>query len=227
MHTHPTQKIVKLAYAAYRINNGYEKNTRRHSEDKPTVWSNKELIRYTLAAENAKDDTYLPQDFDPIKVLDIDEEEMKEAEKHLRRYTLQILGDDLNDFQKDVFAAYSQDELPINKLGLIAYLPAMVKREIEDISYKKFLKQNYNESKAYTGNRVQAEVEILKIVPMPMYDTTLYIAGSEGNLVSFTTKKPLKKDQTYNISARVKGEGKERDTGFTLTRLNYVKVLNG
>ena len=41
---YPTQKLIELAYAAYRVNKGYEKSTRRYSEDQPTTFSNKELI---------------------------------------------------------------------------------------------------------------------------------------------------------------------------------------
>ena len=36
MTTYKTEYLIELAYAAYRVNSGYEKHTSRHSESPPT-----------------------------------------------------------------------------------------------------------------------------------------------------------------------------------------------
>ena len=43
LKTVPTQEALAVAYAAFRIRNGYLKQTRRYSEEKPTEHSNKDM----------------------------------------------------------------------------------------------------------------------------------------------------------------------------------------
>ena len=102
INMYPTEDIIALAYAAYRINGGYEKSTRRYSEGQPTTWSNKELITFT-----AKSD-WVAEDFVPITVTNEDREAAKQGEKHMRRYSLLALGD-LPQFELDLFSAYSAE----------------------------------------------------------------------------------------------------------------------
>ncbi len=68
MTTYKTEYLIELAYAAYRMNKGYEKQTRRHSENPPT-YSNKELIAYTASAVN-EISPFIPKDFNPLCVTD-------------------------------------------------------------------------------------------------------------------------------------------------------------
>lgn len=223
-----TASLIELAYAAYRVNKGYVKQTRRYSEGQPTTFANKELIAYT--AQTLFDQTvpFQPEDFVPLKVTQEDKDEVEAGAKFMRRYTMLAMGD-LPDFENDLFAAYSSEKMPIGRVGLIAYLPAFVDREVKNKLYKQRLKTDFADSKHLTGDRLEpTEVEILKVITLnndwisePAY---MHFGAIGNDLVCFTKKEMYAVDNTYDIVARIKGEDHERDTGLPMTRLNYVKL---
>ena len=215
--------VKLLAFAAYRINKGYVKETQRYSENNPTKFSNKEIVKYSLEY-NADKEAYVPSDFIMPKILDEDHIAVAAADKHMRRYTLLGLGD-LNDFQADMFAAYSQDILPVNKTGLIAYLPAFVERELDDKMYKRRLKTEFAESRAITDKKIVGEMEILKRVYSINYETFFYTAGVNGNLVMFSNKFEYKVGEVFGFRANIKGQQTDRDTNLTVNKINYVKLV--
>jgi hypothetical protein len=215
--------VKLLAFAAYRINKGYVKETQRYSENNPTKFSNKEIVKYSLEY-NADKEAYVPSDFIMPKILDEDHIAVAAADKHMRRYTLLGLGD-LNDFQADMFAAYSQDILPVNKTGLIAYLPAFVERELDDKMYKRRLKTEFAESCAITDKKIVGEMEILKRVYSINYETFFYTAGVNGNLVMFSNKFEYKVGEMFGFRANIKGQQTDRDTNLTVNKINYVKLV--
>ena len=222
MTTHNTQHLIELAYAAYRVNQDYVKQTRRYSEGQPTTFSNKELIAYTL--ENG----FKPDDFVPLTVTEEDRAAKAAGDKHMRRYTMLALGD-LPQFEADLFAAYSSEEMPIGRLGLIAYLPAFIERQVKDKVYKQRVKTEFADSEHITGERLwPTEVEILKVIPLnndwlaePAY---MHFGAIGKDLVCFTQKQLYAVGETYDIVARIKGQDFERDTKTPMTRLNYVKL---
>ena len=220
---HPTEDIIALAYAAYRTNNGYEKNTRRYSEEKPTTWSNKELITFTANSD------WKPEDFTPIVITDEDREAAKQGEKHMRRYSMLALGD-LPQFESDLFSAYSAEQTNISRVGLIAYLPAFIDRELAEKELKLRYKAEFADSKniSTVGERVTGEVEILKLIPLAdsFNGGTAYLHfGAIGkDLVCFTKNEMYTVGKTFEIAAKVKGYDLERNTNLPMTRLNYVKL---
>lgn len=87
---YPTERIIELAFAAYRVNSGYLKTTQRYSEDQLTTYSNKEIIAYSAAQYNEKDSvlkTWIPSDFVPVKVTDEDRAAKADADRHLLAFT--------------------------------------------------------------------------------------------------------------------------------------------
>jgi len=215
-----TELLINYSFAAYRVNNGYVKHTRRYSEDQPTTYSNKELISFTVNS-----DSWRPDDFVPLTITEADREAKKAGDKHMRRYTMLALGD-LNDFQNDVFTAYSSDKMQVNRVGLIAYLPAFIERELKDKVYRARLKTEFADSKHLEGN-VEGNCEILKVIGInrdfedPFY---MHFGAINGNLVCFARKEGFAEGSTYIIKAKVKGKDKERETGLPMTRINYVKL---
>lgn len=219
---YPTQQLLEMSYAAYRINKGYVKQTRRYSEGQPTTFSNKEMITYTAHGE------WKPEDFVPIEITDEDREAKVKGDKHMRRYTLLAMGD-LPQFESDLFAAYSSDKMPIGRVGLIAYLPAFVDRELQDKIYKQRLKTEFSDSQYLNDNITEAtDVEILKVIPLNndwMSEPAYMHFGAIGkDLVCFTKKEMFAVGETYDLIGRIKGVDTERDSGLPLTRLNYVKI---
>lgn len=224
---YPTRTLLELAFAAHRVNKGYEKNTRRYSEDQPTTFSNKELVSFTVKKE-IDSTAWIPDDFVPLTVTEADRQALASADKHMRRYTMLALGN-LTDFERDIFSAYSSERMPVNRVGLVAYLPMFVERELAEKEYKLRLKADFSESVYITENITDsAEVEILKIIPLnndlfgePSY---LHFGAIGKDLVCFAKKEMYSVGSIYDIVGRIKGQDKERETGLPMTRLNYVKL---
>lgn len=217
-----TQTLLEFAFAAHRVNKGYEKQTRRYSEGMPTTFSNKELVAYTAAAGS---DQFIPHDFIPLKVTEEDLAAKAEADKHMRRYTMLAMGN-LNDFENDIYSAYCSEVMPVNRIGLIAYLPEFVERELKAKAYKLRLKQEFGNSK-HLNDIVEGDCEILKVIRVsrdfedPFY---MHFGAIDGNLVCFARKEGYAEGVTYTIRAKVKGHESERETGLPMTRINYVKL---
>lgn len=217
-----TEHLIELAFAAFRINKGYVKQTRRYSEGQPTTFSNKELVALTAHGE------WRPEDFVPLEITDEDLEAKRAADKHMRRYTMLAMGD-LPDFEADLFAAYSSEKMPVGRVGLIAYLPAFVERELQNKIYKQRMKTDFAESAYITENITEGtDVEILKVIPLNNIDfgepAYLHFGAVGKDLVCFSKKEMYAVGETYEMVGRIKGQDKERDSGLPMTRMNYVKL---
>lgn len=219
-------EMLALAYAVYRMNgNQYIKNTRRFSEGTPTQFANKELMKYIIARKTQAN-PYVPDDVPEVAVTEEDYASVERARQHMKRYTLQILGDSLNDFQKTVFEAYSADNIPVNKAGLIAYLPQLVDREMEDIAFKKLLRMEYRDSAHIRQEKdpVEGVIKILRKSYSEQWEKYNYVADFNGNLVSFMNGFDHPVGSRKRIKAKVKGHTRNRNFSVDETRLNYVKL---
>jgi len=217
--TIPLQEALAFCFAAQRINNGYLKNTQRYSEDTPTQHSNKEMVKQHFG-------NYKDPDFVDFKTVEEDYEGVDIAQKHFRRYTMGLIGDTLNSFQKDVFAVLSADGIPFNKLGLLAYIPELVKREVEENRFKKLLRMDYRNSKD-VGNikdPVEGVVLILNKFWSEQWESFNYVADLNGDLVSFMNKFEYNIGDRKRLKGKVKAHGKNRNFTVNETRLNYSKL---
>ena len=220
--TYNTEQVLLFAFAAYRRNKGeYIKDTRRFSEDTPTQFSNKDLVRFAVMKELGS-----PDDLIQLEITQQDKDSLEDARKHMRRYTLLALGD-LNEFTSNMFEAYSQDESNSRSLGILAYFPAFVEKDLKNNIYKKRLRNEFKDSKYISEEIVNKQVEILKTIPLAngfFEPTNMYFGSVDGNLVCFTKKDILKTYNFYSLRAKIKGQDTERETGLKMTRLNYVKL---
>ncbi len=222
--TFPVQDVLAVAFAAYRKNGGYIKLTQRFSEpDKQTVYANKELVKYHFQ-DNA---SWLPPDFKKLEITEEDYDAVDVALKHFRRYTLGVIGGQLTGFQEDVFKAVSVDAVEAQKIGLLAYVPELVRREVEDAAFKKLLRTEYRDSQ-YIGNEkdnVEGVAKILSRFFSEQWQSYNYVADLTGNLVSFMSKDRFEVGERKRIKAKVKSKVKNRSFDVNETRLNYVKLL--
>jgi len=220
--TFPVQDVLAVAFAAYRKNGGYVKHTQRFSEtDKPTIHANKELVKYHF--QDAAN--WLPPDYNKLEITEVDYDAVDVALKHFRRYTLGVIGGQLTGFQEDVFKAVSGDTVESHKVGLLAYVPELVRREVEDAAFKKLLRTEYRDSQ-YVGNEkdnVEGVAKILSRFFSEQWQSYNYVADLTGNLVSFMTKDRFDVGERKRIKAKVKSQGKNRSFDVNETRLNYVK----
>ena len=216
-----TQDVLATAFAIYRINDGYMKDTYRFSEpENKTIFSNKDTLKFQFRPE------FRPEDFKPVRTTDTDYAQVDEALKHFRRYTLGVVGGTLSDFQKDVIDTVWLETVPYNKLGILAYVPELVKREVKDNAVKKEIRLNYRNS-LYIGapkEDVEGVCKILDSHYSSHYERFAYTADYMGNLISFWCKFEIPVGEHRKFKAKVKDHSKNRLFEVNETRLNYVKV---
>lgn len=216
-----TQDVLAVAFRAHKKNDGYIKDTVRFSEPtNPTVFSNKDLVKYQMRPE------FRPEDFNPLRTTDEDYADVNDALKHFRRYTFGLLGESLSDFQKDVIDNVWSETVDWNKLGILAYVPELVKRELKENSLKKTLRTEYRES-VYIGGVGESVEGVCKILDSHYsnhYERYRYTADYMGNLISFWNKFEIPVNEHRKFKAKVKGHEKNRLFEVNETALNYVKI---
>lgn len=227
-------KTVKLvdalavAYAAYRINNEqYLKDTRRFSEDTPTQFDNKSLVRFYWQKKlNTSDAQWLPADFVMFEPTEADYSSVEEALKWMKRYVMLGLAD-LDDFKRDMVNELSQNEVPLQGMGRIAFAPEFIKRDQHENGLKKEIRIEYRDSQ-YLGKEKDPVDSVIKILDKrysARWESYNYTAvTTEGNLVSFMNKFEQNIGDRKRIKAKVKSQTKNRLFDANETRLNYVKL---
>jgi hypothetical protein len=219
LKTVPTQEALAFAVAAQRINNGYVKDTRRFSEDNPTIFSNKEIVKFAFNPD------YCPIDFILPTPTAEDYAQVAEIHKWMKRYVMLGLGD-LDDFKRDMINAVSQDTVIKNNLGRIAFIPEFVKRDKHNTGLKKEIRIEYRNSQ-YLGKEKDVVEGVIKIIDKrysPQWEIYNYTAVMDGNLLSFTNKFEHSVGDMLRVKGKVKAQTKNRLFSVNETRLNYVKL---
>ena len=219
----PTQEALAMAVAAQRINKGYVKETRRFSEDNPTIFSNKEIVKFAFYKET--NIAHLPSDFVCPKPTAEDYETVAEIHKWMKRYVMLGLAD-LDDFKRDMIDSVSEDTVIYNNLGRIAFIPEFVKRDKHETGLTKEIRIEYRDSQ-YLGKEkdvVEGVVKILDKRYSTQWESYNYTAVMDGNLVSFMNKFEHNVGDMKRVKAKVKAQGKNKLFSANETRLNYVKI---
>lgn len=225
-----TDEVLALAFAAYRQNNGYVKTTVRHSEpDKTTVWSNKELVAYTLAIETNKNKHkhstvfWIPEGFEPVVTTDADIQNIDIARNHVKRYLIGMMSGNLSQFQQEVYEAISGDEIQTTKISLASYIPELLSREVSYTEFKKKIKNDFTDSVAITGP-IKSAIEIIDCRYLERYESFSIMAAMDGNLIKFFHKTAIPAGSVINITAKPKKSYIDDKTNCTITYVNYVKI---
>tara|TARA_B100000123_G_C25705286_1_gene417280 strand:- start:369 stop:1046 length:678 start_codon:yes stop_codon:yes gene_type:complete len=216
-----TQDVLAVAFRAFKINNGYIKDTVRFSEPvNNTVFSNKDLVKFQMRPE------FRPHDFTAMKTDEDDYADVNSALKHFRRYTFGMLGETLTDFQKDVIENVWSETVEFNKLGILAYVPALVERELKENSLKKVIRTEYRESKyiAGIGESVEGVCKILDRHYSSHYERYKYTADYMGNIIGFWNKFEIPVGEHRKFKGKVKAHDKNRLFEVCETSINYVKI---
>jgi len=219
---------LAVAYAAYRINKEtYIKDTRRFSEETPTQFDNKSLVRFYWQKKlNTQDAQWLPSDFVMFEPTEEDYANVQEALKWMKRYVMLGLGE-LDNFKADMVTELTKDEVNVAGMGRVAFAPEFIKRDQHESSLKKEIRVEYRDSQ-YLGKEkdsVEAVVAILDKRYSSQWETYYYTAATtDGNLVSFGNKFEYKIGDMKRIKAKVKAQTKNRLFDANETRLNYVKL---
>jgi len=219
LKTVPTQEALAFAVAAQRINKGYVKDTRRFSEDNPTIFSNKEIVKFAFNPD------YRPIDFILPKPTADDYTKVAEIHKWMKRYVMLGLAD-LDEFKRDMIDSVSQDTVIKNNLGRIAFIPEFVKRDKHETGLTKEIRIEYRNSQ-YLGKEKDVVEGVIKILDKrysTQWESYNYVAVIDGNLVSFMNKFSYDVDSMLRVKGKVKAQTKNKLFSANETRLNYVKL---
>lgn len=219
----PTKRAIEYSYAAFRFNGGYKKDI-GDNDDSNKSWILKSLcVDFCNETGTPLEHILYVKSVNTLVVTDEDRENAKLVDEKLKKYSFYMIGDRLNDFQKNIFRAASQDFCDVRSLNLIASMPQAFANEDAATQYRKRLKTDFAGSQYITSKEFSGTVEILKTIHVREHGYYVYICGSEGNLFRFTN--PRKHDQKFlKIKGLVKGQEKERELNINMTRLNYVRI---
>lgn len=222
LKTVSTQDALAMACAAQRINGSYVKDTRRFSEDNPTIFSNKEIVKFAFWQGHAD---HLPTDYVKPTPTAEDYAQVAEIHKWMKRYVMLGLGE-VDDFKRDMINAVSADVVPVNNLGRIAFIPEFVKRDQHETGLTKEIRIEYRDSQ-YLGKEKDVVEGVAKILDKrysQQWESFNYVAVIDGNLVSFMNKFEHNVGDMKRIKAKVKAQTKNKLFSANETRLNYVKL---
>jgi hypothetical protein len=222
-------ELLALAIAAQRINNTYLK---RGGEmgfvDK--IDQGVPVSRYERVKQSNR---FVMETVQQVNPHIITEELLKEANEMMINlemdYMFKVLGDSLNDFETSIqqFLADDVEIEPRMHIGVVAYIPAYVEREVNTIAINE-----RSMSSAYIGikgDKVTAEIEIISKRQATQWDGwNINAITSDGNRVSFFTTKDELSEMTgvFSITAKVKDCSTVwGNSDIKETRLNYVKIL--
>jgi hypothetical protein len=219
-----TQEAMAVAFAAYRINgNDYIKHLQRFSEENnPPVFPNKDLVKYHFA----RGAHWVPEDFTDFEPTAEDYDAVNDALAHFKNYTFKVLAGGLSSFQQDVLKAVSGDTVNSQQLGLVAYVPELVNRELKENAFKKLLRTEYHNSE-HIGKEKDAIEGVFKVLNTNYsrkWESHNYVCDYMGNIVSFMKADVLEVGASYKFKAKVRNHTRNNLFDVNETRLNYVKV---
>ena len=217
-----TQEALAVACAAQRINGSYIKDTRRFSEpDNKTQFSNKEIVKFAYHG----DPKFLPIDYVAPIPTEEDYTQVAEIQKWMKRYVMLGLAD-LGNFKHEMIQCISQDTVPVNNLGRVAFIPEFVKRDQHETGLTKEIRIEYRDSK-HLGKEEDVVEGVIKILDKrysAQWEKFNYTAVIDGNLVSFMNKFEHNVGDMNRMKAKVKSHTKNKLFSANETRLNYVRL---
>lgn len=220
----PTKKAIEYSYAAFRVNGGYKKDIGDDDGSNRTLILNSLCTDYAESFNVPLKEILYTNSVTTLVVTEADKEAALRVDEKLKMYSFYIIGDRLTEFQKRIFTVASQEMCNVRSLNVIASLPQTFSYEDVAKEYARRLKTEFSNSEYLTDVEFKDEVEVLKRIYVKDHGYYMYICGTKGNLIRFTS--PNKIDEKFlNIKGRFKNKEIERDFKLNLTRLNYVRIL--
>ena len=223
----PLMQVMELACSAYRTNNGYLKDDEAvYDKDgkfmfiKPT---NKMLIQLTLNIGKwpgeQKDHPAL------LKISQEDQELAAEIKKYFRRLLFAAI-DGTNEFHVNLNSILGQEEIESNKIGYVACLPHVYKKDYAKNTIEKRIHLLDTEYLGEPGDTViDLDCEILESIKSKNYEAFNICAIINNKMVSWMSKNDLKVGPCVVIKANVKDHQYHWKHKNPVTRLNYVKAF--
>lgn len=224
-----TQEVLELACAAQRWNKDYIKEMTPIFEDNGAVrfyqQPNKIHMLYTLKAVtwgSEADPRMMPVQ---LQISDEDREQAKEIRQYYKRLMFAAVKGD-NEFLTEVNAILNSETVAMNKIGYVACLPSVQKRDAARNGMDKRVRTLEAGYVANVGSNIfDRDCEILESKRSNNFDAFNITAIIDNRMVSWFSKIDLKVGACVVIKAKVKDHTKHwkyKDTD--VTRLNYVKA---
>lgn len=224
---YPLKTLLELACAAQRINGDYIKYTQPiYSDDNKIMsykWDNKSLINMALnpAGYKSSVDGHMP----PLVSTNMEDAKLaEEIKKYFRRLMFSAINGD-NEFQTTVNTLLESDTVPLNRLGFIACLPSVYKRDYGRNQLEKRIRSSDQTYLASVGENVfDKDCEILNCQRSKNFEAFNIDAIIENKIVSWMSKYELQPGPAVIVKAKVKEHSKHWKFENFVTRLNYVKA---
>lgn len=224
----PLQQVLELACAAQRVNKAYIKEVESvfDTEGKFLFMkhSNKALVRKAL---KLVDPNNVAPEFSPedIFVEDADRELAAEIQKYFKRLMFSAVKGD-NEFQTEVNTLLTLAVIPENKIGFIACLPSVYRRDYANSQVEKRLRTLDNDYLAPVNTSIfDKDCEILLSQRSKNFDAWNIDAIIDNKMVSWFSKVDMKVGPCVVIKGKVKDHNRHWKHGVSVTRLNYIKAV--
>ena len=223
----PLQQVLELACAAQRANNAYIKEIESIFDvDGKFLFMkhpNKSLVKKAL---NLKDGStsaeFAPQD---IFVETADTELANEIQKFFKRLMFSAVKGD-NEFQTEVNTLLTLGVIPENKIGFIACLPSVYKRDHANNQIEKRIRTTDKEYLGTIGSSIaDRDCEIISSVRSKNFDAWNVDAIIDNKMVSWFSKTDMKIGPCVVVKGKVKDHSLHWKHQTPVTRLNYIKAV--
>lgn len=223
--TFQTIEVLELACAAQRINKDYIKDNQVFFADDGkvmgTIYPNKVLMMFTMGLiSNVR-----PEDA-PALIKPTEEDKLLATEilKYYKRLLFAAVAGD-NEFQTNLNSVLGNTEIAINKIGFLACLPSVYKRDYARHRMEKLSKTVDASYLAPIGtNLLDLDCEILSSQRSKNFDAWNIDAIIDNKMVSWMSKVDLKIGPCVVVKAKVKDHSKHWKFENPVTRLNFVKA---
>ena len=223
----PLQTILELACAAQRSNKEYRKELEAvYASDGTTMYykyPNRQLMLVTLGEDKTQFNPSFPKP--QLLCTNLEDRELAtEIQKYYRKLAFTAIQGD-NEFLTEVNSLLNSEDIALNKLGFIACLPSVYKRDYANNQMEKRVRTIDDGYLAEVGETIlDKDCEIILSQRSKNFDAYNIDAIIDNKMVSWMSKADLKIGACVVVKAKVKDHNKHWKHETTVTRLNYVKA---
>lgn len=224
----PLQTALEVACAAQRYNKSYLKGYEEIYSDDGVIMAykfpNKELMRQALGLLNHNpkaESVFIP----PLICTNLQDRDLaNEIKRYYRKLVFAaVAGED--SFLTEVNTLLNSETIPENKLGFIACLPHVQRKEIAKKTFERMVESLDDGYLGEPGQSVEdKDCEIIDVRHSKAYDAWNVLAIIDNKMVSWMCKAQMTLGPCVVVRATVKAQGKHWGNQHDETRLNYVKA---
>ncbi len=224
----PLQQVLELACAAQRFNQAYVKEVESIFDiDGKFMYmkhSNKVLVRKALKLNETTNASveFAPQD---IHVEQADRDLANEIQRYFKRLMFAAVKGE-NEFQTEVNTLLTLAVIPDNKIGFIACLPSVYRRDFDNSQIEKRVRTADKEYLSAIGSSIfDRDCEILVCQRSKNFDAWNVDAIIDNKMVSWFSKTDMKVGPCVVVKGKVKDHSLHWKHQNPVTRLNFVKAV--